>query len=59
MVIPVGIASKLSFGIPVTLLYARGALPGSMLIFGLIDLALAALFTWHFATLGRRRWSGR
>lgn len=48
LVMPIGIASKLSFAIPVALLYARGALPGSTFVFGLIDFALAALFLFNF-----------
>lgn len=42
--IPVGIASKLSFAIPVGLLWLRGAVPDSLGAAGLVDLALAALF---------------
>lgn len=54
LAIPVGIVSKLSFAIPVALLYARNAVSGSTFVFGLIDIALAALFAANFVRLGRR-----
>ena len=44
--IPIGIASKLSFGIPVALLH--GAVPDSLFAAGLVDLALAALFAVNY-----------
>ncbi len=52
MVIPIGIVSKLSFFVPVTLLYLRGELPGMLMGFALGDLALAALFAVNFVRLG-------
>ncbi len=55
MVIPVGIASKLSFAIPMTLLYVRGVAPRSTLVFAAIDLVLALVFAINFVRLGRRR----
>lgn len=51
MVIPVGIASKLSFALPIAILYARGQVPASAFAFGLLDLALAALFAVNFVRL--------
>ena len=54
-VIPVGIVSKLSFAIPLTLLYARGALPNASVVFVLIDYALALLFAVNFVRLMRAR----
>jgi hypothetical protein len=53
MVIPVGIVSKLSFFVPVTILYRRGEVPGMLMGFALTDLALAALFAVNFVRLGR------
>jgi hypothetical protein len=54
-VIPVGIASKLSFAVPMTLLYAHGELPVASFAFALIDYALAILFAANFVMLGRQR----
>ena len=51
--IPVGIVSKLSFAVPVFILYARGAVSSSTAIFGSIDAMLAGLFALHFVRLGR------
>jgi len=51
----VGIASKLSFAIPVLLLYGGGQLGSEMLIFALIDLALAAMFLFFFLRLPANR----
>ena len=53
MVIPVGIVSKLSFFIPVALLYRHGEVPGMLMGFALGDLALVGLFTVNFIRLGR------
>ena len=47
--IPIGIASKLSFGIPVVLL--RGTIPDSLFGGGLVDLALAVLFAVNYLRL--------
>lgn len=55
MVIPVGIVAKLSFFVPVALLYVRGEVPGVMMGFALTDLALALLFAVNFVRLGRLR----
>lgn len=38
------VLEKLAFGGPAIALYARGQLPGSVLLFGLLDLTLGALF---------------
>jgi hypothetical protein len=40
----VGVLEKLSFGIPVLLLFARGRVGADVLAFGAIDLVLGALF---------------
>jgi hypothetical protein len=40
----VAILEKISFVIPISLLYSRGDVPASIFIFGMIDLLLAALF---------------
>lgn len=52
--IPIGIASKLSFAIPVGVLWARGAADRGLALGGLIDLALAALFLVNYVRLGKR-----
>ncbi|MCL4215321.1 MAG: hypothetical protein KJZ74_15555 [Gemmatimonadales bacterium] len=39
-----GVLEKLSFGVPVILLYAAGRVGGDVLAFGLIDLLLGAVF---------------
>ena len=54
MVIPVGIASKLSFAIPMTILFLRGDSPMTSFAFALIDYALALLFAITFVRLARR-----
>ena len=54
-VIPVGIASKLSYATPVSLLFARGGVAASTFGFALIDLTLAALFAISFVRLGAVR----
>ena len=38
------VLEKLAFGVPAIILYAQGRLPGSVLVFGLLDLTLGALF---------------
>ena len=53
-VIPVGIVSKFSFAIPMTLLYARGAVGPDSFVFALIDYALAILFAVNFVLLKPR-----
>ena len=53
LLIPVGIASKLSFAVPVFVLYARDAVPSSTFVFGVIDAVFAGLFALHFVRLGR------
>ncbi len=40
----VGVLEKLSFGVPVWLLYAQGRVQGAVLVFASIDLFLGALF---------------
>ena len=57
--IPIGIASKLSFGIPVMLLH--GKVPPSLFAAGLVDLALAVLFAIIYARSRKseQRFSGR
>jgi hypothetical protein len=47
IIIP-GIIEKLSFGIATPVLYGAGRLVGTVLVFGLIDLAWAALFAVAF-----------
>lgn len=54
LVIPIGIASKMSFAVPVTILYAQGAIPMESFVFALIDYALAALFAANFVRLSNR-----
>lgn len=51
--IPVGIASKLSFGVPALLFYAQRRVGANMLAAGLVDLALATLFLFWFVRLRR------
>ncbi|MEX2317710.1 MAG: hypothetical protein WD669_11200 [Pirellulales bacterium] len=41
---PVTVLEKVSFGVPVALLYSRGEVPGNVFVFGMIDLLLAVLF---------------
>lgn len=43
---PIAVFAKLSFGVPVAILYALGRTEGLIFFFGLIDLALAAAFAW-------------
>ncbi|HEX5071578.1 MAG TPA: hypothetical protein VFW03_00135 [Gemmatimonadaceae bacterium] len=47
------VLEKLAFGVPAIILFAQDRLPGSVLFFGLLDLALGALFVaaWR-ATAG-------
>ena len=54
LVIPVGIASKLSFAVPMTVLYARGDIAMASFVFALIDYALAVLFAVNFVRLPSR-----
>lgn len=49
----IGVASKLSFAVPVLMLHARGATTNALFAAALVDLALAALFAWHWWRLGR------
>lgn len=44
-----GVAEKLAFGVPAVLLFASGATPGAVLLFGAIDLALGLgfLLAWR------------
>ena len=48
-IIPIGVVEKLGFGIPAIVLYAQHRLLGSTLVFGLIDLVWAVLFTMAYA----------
>ena len=41
---PVAVVEKLGFGLPALVLYAGHRIAGSVLVFGVIDLVLAALF---------------
>jgi hypothetical protein len=45
---------KLAFGVPATILYTQGNLSGSVLLFGLIDLTLGALFLAAWRATGDR-----
>jgi len=45
---PVAVLEKLAFGVPAIVLFAQGRLAASVLGFGLVDLALAVLFTLSF-----------
>lgn len=49
--IPIGIVSKLSFAVPVMLLWARSAADRGLFVAGLIDLALAVLFAISYFRL--------
>jgi hypothetical protein len=40
----VAILEKLAFGVPAIIMFAEGTVPGSILFFGLLDLALGTLF---------------
>ncbi len=44
-----GVAEKLAFGVPASLLFARGDVPAAVAVFGGIDLALGAgfLLAWR------------
>jgi hypothetical protein len=50
----VGALEKLSFGIPVALLFARQQVAGDVFIFGMIDLLLAAAFVVAWWITGKR-----
>ena len=54
-IIPITIVEKLGFGIPAMVLYAQHRIPGSTLVFGLIDLMWAALFLMSYARTDPRR----
>jgi hypothetical protein len=43
-----GILEKLGWGAAVSLMFLQDRVPGTLMIFGGIDLALAASFTWAF-----------
>jgi hypothetical protein len=45
------VLEKLAFGVPTLVLFAQGRLPGTVLLFGLLDLTLGALFlaSWRSA----------
>lgn len=43
---PIGVLAKLAFGVPVVILFALDRAETLTLVFGLIDLALAAAFAW-------------
>jgi hypothetical protein len=43
-----GILEKLFWGVTVLLLFLQDRVPGTLMIFGAIDLALAASFIWAF-----------
>jgi len=53
--IAVAVLEKLAFGIPAIVLYLQARTGAQVLAFGLIDLALGALFAWAFVSLGRMR----
>jgi hypothetical protein len=44
---PVAGLEKLSFGVPMALLYSRGDVPGNVFVFGMFDLSLGAAFRPH------------
>jgi hypothetical protein len=46
----VALLEKLSFGIPVALLYAQQRVPTSVFVFGMMDLSLAAAFAVAWRT---------
>ena len=52
---PVSVVEKLAFGVPVAILYARGAVPALVLGFGLIDLLLGAGFLLAWRVTAPRR----
>lgn len=43
-----GILEKLFWGVTVLLMFLQGRVPGTLMVFGAIDLALAASFTWAY-----------
>lgn len=43
-----GILEKLGWGVAVLLLFLQDRVPGTLMVFGGIDLCLAASFTWAF-----------
>jgi hypothetical protein len=43
-----GILEKLGWGVTVLLMFLQDRAPGTLMIFGAIDLALAASFAWAF-----------
>ena len=47
-IIPIAVVEKLAFGMPAILLYAQHRLVRSTLVFGLIDLVWAVLFTMAY-----------
>ena len=49
------VVEKLAFGVPVLILYSAGRLPGSVLLFGVLDLVLGALFVASWRVTGERR----
>jgi hypothetical protein len=49
----VGALEKLSFGIPVALLFGQGRVPVNVLVFGMIDLLLAAAFVVAWWVVGK------
>jgi hypothetical protein len=48
-VIPITVVEKLAFGIPALVLFAQHRIAGSTLVFGLIDLVWAELFTMSYS----------
>jgi hypothetical protein len=50
---PVAVLEKLSFGIPIALLFAQQQVPTSVFVFGMIDLSLAAAFVVAWVAAGR------
>lgn len=49
------VLEKLAFAVPVIAMYAGGRLPVTVLVFGLIDLLLAALFVQAYRSTGEMR----
>jgi hypothetical protein len=43
-----GILEKLGWGVTVLLMFLQDRVPGTLMVFGAIDLALAASFAWAF-----------
>jgi hypothetical protein len=54
----VGVLEKISFAIPLALLYSRGQLAANVFVFGMIDLFLALLFAvaWVLTRSAARSW---